>query len=109
MRLESQRRRLLPQFVSRIKNNKQEPSFHRLYCDSAVLGSDISSRGVMKIAPRNSRLQNLLAFSARSELRLFVFQALYNYILLQLDKQSWKSRKYRLLLQSPALMPPITR
>ena len=105
MRLESQRRRLLPQFVSRIKNNKQEPSFHRLYCDSAVLGSDISSRGVMKIAPRNSRLQNLLAFSARSELRLFVFQAL----LLQLVKQSWKSRKYRLLLQSPALMPPITR
>ena len=31
----------------------------------------------MKIAPRNSRLQNLLAFSARCELRLFVFQALY--------------------------------
>ena len=74
----------------RIKNNKQEPSFHRLYCllvsvwvvlsdwtSSASLGSDISSRGVMKIAPRNSRLQDLLAFSARSELRLFVFQALY--------------------------------
>ena len=47
------------------------------WTSSASLGSDISSRGVMKIAPRNSLLQNMLAFSARSELRLFVFQALY--------------------------------
>ena len=48
----------------------------------------------MKIAPRNSRLQNLLAFSARSELRLFVFQAL----LLQLVKQSWSKKIQSTLL-----------
>ena len=48
----------------------------------------------MKIAPRNSRLQNLLAFSARSELRLFVFQAL----LLQLVKQSCSKKIQSTLL-----------